>query len=390
MDEKDYNAYFEQPEFKNLLRQYEEMVRTGRQTYFDSEELTDIAEYYATRNREEEAGKVIEYALSIHPGSTDPLIFKARTLMLKGDYEGAWQMAECIPDQSDREVTFLYAELLLINEQLPAEARFARAEKLLKKGVLDREETHNDYLLSVQDITELYADYEFYSEARELAEATLERVVKEEWKPSSQTTARLILAECYGYEMRYYDAVKLVNEVLDADAYNTEAWYKLGNLYSESERFQDALDAFDYALAIDEEMMRALFAKANCLAMLSHPAEALRLYETCERKGFAPPVLYYARGMVAFSLDLFEETIEYIQKSFQGCHESWFNIVDAYVNLAISYVKTDRTREAEEIYHKAEQREEFDELTLSRLWMFIQNGCILPDEWEENNREEEN
>ena len=85
MTEKDYSAYFEQPEFKATLARYEAMTTHGEQAYFDPEQLTDIAEYYATRNREKDAERVIDYALTMHPGSTDPLIFKARTYMLRGD-----------------------------------------------------------------------------------------------------------------------------------------------------------------------------------------------------------------------------------------------------------------------------------------------------------------
>ena len=55
-----FTTYFDKPEFKQLLTRYEEMQAGDRRYYFEATELTDIAEYYATRNREKDAEKVAE------------------------------------------------------------------------------------------------------------------------------------------------------------------------------------------------------------------------------------------------------------------------------------------------------------------------------------------
>ena len=49
----DMSSYFEDPEFKDLLAKFEGMVESHTPTYFDAEELTDIAEYYATQGEEQ-------------------------------------------------------------------------------------------------------------------------------------------------------------------------------------------------------------------------------------------------------------------------------------------------------------------------------------------------
>ena len=56
----DLSSYFEDPEFKDLLAKYEGMAESHTPTYFDAEELTDIAEYYATKGEEEKAEEVTE------------------------------------------------------------------------------------------------------------------------------------------------------------------------------------------------------------------------------------------------------------------------------------------------------------------------------------------
>ena len=51
----DMSSYFEDPEFKDILAKYEGMAESHTPTYFDAEELTDIAEYYASQNEEQKA-----------------------------------------------------------------------------------------------------------------------------------------------------------------------------------------------------------------------------------------------------------------------------------------------------------------------------------------------
>lgn len=42
----DLSSSFEKPSFKQLLTRYEEMIRQHTSTYFESDELTLLAEYY--------------------------------------------------------------------------------------------------------------------------------------------------------------------------------------------------------------------------------------------------------------------------------------------------------------------------------------------------------
>ena len=100
----DLSSYFEDPEFKEILAKYEGMVSSHTPTYFDAEELTDIAEYYAAQGDEKEAEKAIDYALQLHPANTDALVFKSRSLCIKGKLNEAYQIMNLIEDQSDREV----------------------------------------------------------------------------------------------------------------------------------------------------------------------------------------------------------------------------------------------------------------------------------------------
>ena len=129
----DLSSYFEDPEFKDLLAKYEGMVENHTPTYFDAEELTDIAEYYATQGEEQKAEEAIDFALRLHPNNTDALVFKSRSLCIKGKLSEAYQVMNLIEDPSDREVQFLKADLLMEEHRLE-EAEFIYQELAQSEG----------------------------------------------------------------------------------------------------------------------------------------------------------------------------------------------------------------------------------------------------------------
>ncbi|MBP3552698.1 MAG: tetratricopeptide repeat protein [Bacteroidaceae bacterium] len=355
MTEKDYSSYFEQPEFKDVLARYEAMTNSGEKFYFDPEQLTDIAEYYATRNRENDAEKVIEYALAMHPGSTDPLIFRARTYMLRGDLDTAYLVAESIPDQADREVTFLYAELML-NEE-----RFDDARQLLVQTLLADETSPREYALTVQDIVELYLDYNYTHEAALLAEATLNRAQREGWKPRIRLMVQSLAAECLRNDGQFMAASVELNMMLDEEPYNLNHWLNLGNVYNQMERFNDAIDAFDYALAIDPECLDALFAKGHSYALLENEEKALQLYRTCLERGYDKALACYTCGVMETALELYAEAIPHLTYAHNVYGDQSIYSFSICFNLALAYIETGDMKRAAECYFRATQIDPNDE-----------------------------
>ena len=75
-------GYFDNKEFKQLLASYEEAQQRGESIFLDSEQLTDIAEYYHWMGRTDEALAVADDALSMFHGATGPLVLKAHIALL--------------------------------------------------------------------------------------------------------------------------------------------------------------------------------------------------------------------------------------------------------------------------------------------------------------------
>ena len=64
-----YN-FFDNKEFKDNLKRYEEAHIQGLSIYLDADEFADIAEYYRGKGRIDEAHAVLDEAINLFPGST--------------------------------------------------------------------------------------------------------------------------------------------------------------------------------------------------------------------------------------------------------------------------------------------------------------------------------
>jgi tetratricopeptide (TPR) repeat protein len=87
------------------------------------------------------------------------------------------------------------------------------------------------------------------------------------------------------------------------DPDNADSWYKLGILYLDLARIQDALDSYDKALSIDPNHVDALCRKGTALEGVGRYKEAVHYFE--EALSIKPTALIAKRGMnyAEFALD---------------------------------------------------------------------------------------
>lgn len=75
--EHEEDDYFHSEEFQDILERYEQETTSGIKSYKDSDELLDIADYYMSQGKYEEAIKATQLALTLHPEDTDPIMMMA-------------------------------------------------------------------------------------------------------------------------------------------------------------------------------------------------------------------------------------------------------------------------------------------------------------------------
>ena len=92
----DHTEYFESEDFKEILRQYEESVKSGERIYMDADDLADVADYYHYHNRIDEANAAISLAMEYNPEAVGPMLYKAREALEAKDFETADKYADRI------------------------------------------------------------------------------------------------------------------------------------------------------------------------------------------------------------------------------------------------------------------------------------------------------
>ena len=256
--------YFESPEFKETLEKYMAMEENDSQVYFDADQLTDIAEYFAKRVNLKKSYQAINYGLKIHPGNINLMLHKARYTLLAGNCKKAWKILDSIEDQNDREVKFLKAELYFEENNIEA------AKKILNE--LYEEENDTECIL---DIFNIYLDNCQEREALKWIKSAHKN------NPEDVEIAKA-LAEFYYSNDKSKQAIEYFNKVLDKEPYNADSWYKLGQCYIATDNIEEALNAFDYCLAIEQDNVLALTTKGECLIELNNYEEGCKLLSKAE------------------------------------------------------------------------------------------------------------
>lgn len=327
MTRNEMSSYFEDPEFKESLAKYEGMVNSHTPCYFDADELVDIAEYYAFKGKHTQADEVINYALGLHPDHTDLLIFRSRSLALKGKLKEAYQVADLIDDPTDREVIFLYADLLMEEERLP------EAEKMLSE--LAQKESYSPEVIT--DILLDYLDIQNKEYANRWFDELTHRYNLDELFEKNKHILHVVAAY-YSQFNDYEKAIPLLQKILDDQPYSIEYWTELGRCHLQLNHYAEANEALDFALAIDENDAEALYLKA--------------LYATYT-------------GQREKSCDYFQRLLAYPEKQ-------------AIARLSLSrFYQNEKNYEAslEQLRHLVEKEDELTPLERSELYQHYAQCC---------------
>ena len=242
------NEYFESKEFKEILQQYEESVKSGERIYMDADDLADIADYYHYNNRLDEAEAAISLATEYNPEAVGPMLYKAREAIEAKDYDTAEEYANKVEPLDSLEAVYLRAELMVIKEDIDG------ADKLLLDYSKDvPTDEHKDF---VKGVVQLYLDYNQFIKAFEWIART-EGVNTEGFK-------ELMARTLFGMG-KFKDSEKLFNELLDKNPYSSEYWNALAGVQYMNEDYNSALTSSEYAIAINPDDANSLVSKANTL-----------------------------------------------------------------------------------------------------------------------------
>ncbi len=358
------DRYYSSKEFKTLLSRYEAATNNGDTIFMDSDELTDIAEYYYSNGHTDQALATIDYALSIFPNATAPLVFKARFALINdGNTKQARAYLDRVTDQTDLDYIYLCAEILF------HEGKTDEAHNYLREMYerIDDDTDRADYVL---DVATIYADYGMPDKAKE-------------WLALSDETDLADYKELEGRiaisQGLYEKSEHIFNQLLDEDPYSTPYWNHLASSQIHLGHISDSIASSEYSIAINPNDEEAILNKANGLYALTNYDEALRYYQRFTQLCPDEDTGYLLQALTQLNLGHYEEAVTLLkqaeQKATSGSSAS-SNLLEIYQELAITLSHLNRLDEALAYIDKAEQLGEANPniLIVVRGHLMLQHG----------------
>lgn len=320
----DLTSSFQTPQFKSLLARYENMLEQHTTAYFDSEELAEIAEYYASQGDADAADRVVDYGLKLHPDDLDLNIYKGNSLAIQGKFDEAHLILDSLADATDSEALLLRALLYLEQKQ------FEKAQDIFDDIIRKGEEDILSLMLSFSSVCA-------EAQQKELALQWAERAYKQ--CPDEKIVLET-LVDRYA-ELDMWEKVPHILEILiDKDPYCFIYWLNLTRSYIRLGKFEKALEAVDFALVINENDTVAIELKGTILLMLCNFEEGSKWLEKVvdispsERKSIQVGLAncFFLNGNLS-------KCIEYCNKVIDNPEASPRELAMIYHRRAVAYLK---------------------------------------------------
>ena len=287
------------------IQLYEKYAAKAPNWYMEPSQLLDVIEYYEDNGRHLDAEVCLRQALTLHPDDMQLLIKKAYFLKSVGRVEEADAVIAGLGDTTDIEVLFYQVERAL--------ARFdsTLAEDIFAQIVTMDDPDIPDWSLWTE-MAEICLDYGYVRMA-------LNAVGKVPRDDKNYKRACVLQGECYYQLHQVQRSVTFLNKALDIDPYDAALWGMLADIHYENRQMAQAVEACQYALAIDAKNEKALRVNFFCLLMQQKHAEAHEMALTYEK--FWPGEYYVPLndGYQLLSLGKCREAYEQYRRANMVC-----------------------------------------------------------------------
>lgn len=266
-------------ELQSLVREYHNNLSgVSIPFWMEVPDFLDILDHFEQTQQTVEAEICLRIALRMHPDNAEILMRKVYRLKNDGRWHDAEALVNQIADQDNLDVQFFLAEKALselrffdantIYENLIAREKENAAQEFGEQ--LEEQTSLDDLYL---EIAELFLDYG----SEVFAKKFLQLLDK-----TSPLYPRVQLLESE-ILMRYgtpFYGIEQVEQVIDEDPYNVDAWVLRAELANDIKDYPKCLEAAEYALAISPKHPKALRMKAIAALGLEKWNTVLKVYKT--------------------------------------------------------------------------------------------------------------
>lgn len=281
---KENNPFREDREqLRELLKQYENFKNGHNHTFIEEDAFEKIIDYYQEKEDLKKAMEAAEIAVGQFSYSSILLIKKADILLACRRYQDALDILEqaSILDGGDINLYILKTDAYLALDQ-PEKAVVLLEEALT---LFDGEEK----IELLFELADVYDDYEEFEKVFDCLKVILEE------DPNNEEALYKI---CFWTDFtgRNEESIRLHHHIIDEYPYNELAWFNLGAAYQGLKLYEKSIDAYQYAIVIDEKFDYAYRNMGDAFIRLRKYKEAIEVLEKVHEIAKPEDVIFEAMG----------------------------------------------------------------------------------------------
>ncbi len=316
-------------EIEELLLQYENL-RAGKKSSFLEEECFEILiEHFNEKNNFLKALEVVDTALDYFPYSGELLIKKADLYIAIYKYNDALavlQQAEFF-DAENIDIYILKTDAYLALDM------HQKAADLLEEALLVFE--GEDRLNLLFELADVYDDYEVFEKVFDCLKLILEQ------EPANEEALYKI---CFWTDFtgRNEESIKLHQQIINENPYSELAWFNLGSAYQGLKLYEKAIDAYLYAVVINDKFDYAYRNMGDAYIRLRKYKEAIEVLTKVGEITRPEDVIYEAIG------HCFHKLGKFATARFNYRKASHINSGDSklYYKIALTYINEEKWEKA--------------------------------------------
>ncbi|MDH7461823.1 tetratricopeptide repeat protein [Chitinophagaceae bacterium 26-R-25] len=308
-------------ELQELLKQFENLKKGRNHSFISEESFEKIIDYYDDADNINEALEAAEIAVEHFPFSSELLVKKADLLIGARRYTEALDILERAELFDSRDIN-LY---ILRTEVYLALDKQEKAVELLESALdlFDGEE-RIELLFELADV---YDDYEEFDKIFDCLKLILEQ------EPTNEEALYKI---CFWTDFtgRNEESIKLHNKIIEDYPYNELAWFNLAASYQGLKLYEKAIDAYKYAVTIDEKFDYAYRNMGDAYIRLRKFKDAIEVLEKVLELSRPEDVIFEALG------HCYDRMNNYAQARFYYRKASHLNNDDSklFYKIACTYI----------------------------------------------------
>ncbi len=304
-------------ELRELLQQFDNL-RTGKTNSFIEEDSFErIIDHFDEKEQLPQALEAAEYGIRQYPYSSTLLLKKADLLIVLRRYKEALHILEQaeLLDSKDTSLYILKTDAYLALDQQQ------KAAAVLEAALDDFEgEEKIDLLFELADV---YDDYENFEKVFDCLKMILEQ------EPNNEEALYKI---CFWTDFtgRNEEGIRLHQKIIEEFPFNELAWFNLGAAYQGIKLYEKAIDAYQYAVAIDEKFDYAWRNMGDAYIRLRKYRDAVDVLEKVLELTRPEDVIYEAIG------HCYDKMGNYAQARFNYRKASHLNNDDSQLHYKIA------------------------------------------------------